>query len=115
MLFVYLILAVIALIYLWIKKRYSFWNERGFLNPPSEVPFGSVKGFGQTRNPCEIMHEIYLKYKGKASAVGIYIFLEPVVLPIDPELYKNIFVRDFATFHDRGFYYNKEVDPLSAK
>jgi cytochrome P450 family 6 len=115
MLFVYLILTVVTLIYLWIKKRYNYWNERGFLNPPSQFPFGSIKGAAQTKNPCEVIDDIYKKFKGKAPVVGIFAFFDPTVLVIDPELYKNVFVRDFSSFHDRGFYYNKKDDPLSAK
>lgn len=115
MLFVYFVLGIIALIYLWIKKRYNYWNDRGFLSPPNDIPFGSIKGVGQTITSCEATDKIYKKFKGKVPAVGFYIFFEPTILPIDPELYKNIFVRDFSSFHDRGFYSNKEDDPLSAK
>lgn len=85
------------------------------MNPKSEFPYGSVKGFGSTRNPCEIIDDIYRSFKGKAPAVGIFLFFEPVVVLLDPELYKIIFVRDFSSFPSRGFYYNKKNDPLSAK
>lgn len=33
---------------------------------------------------------------------------------LDIELIKDIFIREFSSFHDRGFFYNKEDDPLSA-
>lgn len=115
MLFLYLILSVVGLIYFWVKKRYNYWNERGFLSPPSKFPFGSLEGAGFKKNPCEVTDDIYQKYKGKAPAVGTYAFFDPTVLLIDPELYKNVFVRDFSSFHDRAFYYNKKDDPLSAK
>lgn len=64
---------------------------------------------------AEKMDIIYKKYKGKVPAVGIYAFLSPTILPIDPELLKNIMVREFSSFVNRGFYYNKEDDPVSAK
>ena len=115
MLVVYLFLAIVALVYLWIKKRYNYWNERGFLCPPSDIPFGSIKGDGITLTAFQVIDNVYKKYKGKAPAVGMFLFFQPTILPIDPELIKNILVRDFSSFHDRGFYYNKEDDPLSAK
>ena len=115
MLVVYFLLAIVALVYLWIKKRFNYWAERGFLCPPSDIPFGSIKGVGQTITASEAIDNIYKKYKGKAPAVGMFFFLHPTILPIDPEVIKNILVRDFSSFHDRGFYYNKEDDPLSAK
>lgn len=115
MIFAFLALSIFVLIYLWIKKRYNTWNARGFIGPPGHFPFGSSKGFGQTKTPCLIYDDAYKSYKGKAPAIGIYLFLEPEVLIIDPELVKNVIVRDFKSFNDRGFYYNKKDDPLSVK
>jgi cytochrome P450 family 6 len=113
--FLYLVLGIVALAFLWIKRRYNFWAERGFLSPQSSFPFGSLKGVGSKLTACETIDVIYKQFKGKAPAVGIYFFVEPTILPLDPELYKNILVRDFSSFHDRGFYYNKEDEPTSAK
>ena len=115
MLLVFLLLFIVALIYLWIKKRYNYWNERGFLCPHSFFPFGSVNGIGQTLTVTEAIDEVYKKNKGQTPAAGMFFFLEPTIIPIDPELIKNILVRDFSSFHARGFYYNKKDDPLSAK
>lgn len=111
----YLLLGVLALGYLWVKKRYSFWADRGYLSPPSSFPSGSLKGVATKATLAETMDVIYKEYKGKAPAIGIYTFLEPAIMPVDPELIKNILVRDFSSFTNRGFYYNKEDDPTSAK
>lgn len=111
----FLLLGIIALGYFWVKRRYSYWSDRGYLSPASEFPFGSLKGVGTKVAQADAMNEIYKKYKGKAAAVGIYVFLEPAIMPLDPELFKDILVREFSSFHDRGFYYNKEDDPTSAK
>ena len=115
MLIVYLLLTMVALIYLWIKKRYNYWNERGFLCPPSSFPFGCVKGVGTSLNAFQLIENVYKKYKGKASAVGMFFFIHPTILLIDVELIKRVMVQDFSSFHDQGLYYNKEDDPLSAK
>lgn len=111
----YLIAGAIVLAYYLVKKRYRYWSDHGFDSPPSIFPFGSLKGVGTKITECEGIDVIYKKYKGEYPAVGIYSLLQPQLMPIDPELYKNILVRDFASFHDRGFYFNKESDPLSAK
>ena len=111
----YLIFAILTLSVLWVKRRFNFWKERGFFSPPSHFPFGSLKGVGTEFTSAEAMNSIYKEFKGKTPVVGIYFFLQPSVLVIDPELFKNILVRDFTSFHDRGFYTNKEDDPTSAK
>lgn len=111
----YLLAGLLVLAYLWVKKCFSFWSDRGFASPKPSFPFGSLKGVGTKITQAEAMDVIYKKYKGKVPAVGIYSFLSPTVLVIDPELLKNILVREFSSFTNRGFYFNKEDDPISAK
>lgn len=114
----FVILALIALafllLYVWKQHVYTFWSKRGFVSAPTSFPFGNLKGFG-TKIPAAIgFDRLYKDFKGKAKVLGLYFFLSPTLLVIDIELVKNVFIRDFTSFHDRGFYYNKEDDPLSA-
>jgi cytochrome P450 family 6 len=110
----YLIIGLVGLGYLRVKRRYNYWTERGFQSPTSFFPFGSLKD-GANKNSFQEIDEIYRKFKGKTPAVGVYFFMKPAIVPIDLELCKNILVRDFASFHDRDFYVNKEDEPTSAK
>ncbi|KAG5669756.1 hypothetical protein PVAND_000050 [Polypedilum vanderplanki] len=110
----YFVVAVITLCYLWIKRRYSFWKNRGFLQAEASFPFGSFKGIGTKVTSYEALDVCYKEFKGKAPAIGIYSFFSPNIMPIDPELIKNILGKDFASFQSRGMYYNKKDDPMSA-
>lgn len=109
MIFVYFIIGLLGLIYLWFSKRFKHWEERGFMSPPASIPFGNLKGVGTKISNFEAFDMFYKQYKGKAPAIGLYFFASPIIMPIDLELIKNIFIRDFSSFHDRGFYYNKVV------
>lgn len=111
---IFIAVAVLTLIYFWVQKRYRYWSDKGFLQVPSEFPFGALKGVGTKVASCIAFDGYYKSFKGRAQAVGVYFFFSPVVMITDIELLKNIFIRDFASFHDRGLYYNKEDDPLSA-
>lgn len=113
--FLFLVFGLVGLCYYLVKKRYSYWADRGFLSPPSIFPFGSLKGIGTSVCGAEGIDVIYTKFKGKAPVIGTYFFFNPTLLPIDPEIFKSILVRDFSSFTDRGFYYNKEDEPVSAK
>jgi cytochrome P450 family 6 len=112
---VILIIAIAFLGYLWVKKRFNYWKDRGFLQTDATFPFGSLQGAGTKRTAFETMDIHYKNFKGKAPAIGFYTFLAPSIMLIDPELIKNVFVKDFNVFHTRGMYYNKEDDPMSAR
>jgi cytochrome P450 family 6 len=102
-----ILIVAFSVAYLWVKRRFRFWRERGFMQGSPSFPMGTIQGVGTTMTSTENLDYYYRKFKGKAHAVGLYNFLSPTLLPIDPELIKNILVRDFQSFHDRGFYYDK--------
>ncbi|XP_070493939.1 uncharacterized protein [Chironomus tepperi] len=103
-----------SLAYQWVKKRFRFWSDRGFLQDNPSFPLGNLSGVGTKTTNAEKIDYYYKKFKGKAPAIGLYNFLSPAIIPIDPELVKNILVRDFNSFHDRGLFYNKRDDPIGA-
>lgn len=45
---------------------------------------------------------------------GYFAFHKPVFLAADPDIVKDITVKYFQHFEDRGTYYDEDVDPLSA-
>lgn len=109
-----LILFIFALIYFTVEKRYKFWSDLGYDLIPTDFIFGNLKGVGSKIASFERFDELYKAYKGKTETVGMYMFLSPTLMILDLELLKNIYIRDFQSFHDRGFYFNKKDDPLSA-
>lgn len=105
---------VLLVIYLWFRKKFSFWDKHGFPSIPGKFPLGSVGDMGFKSHSSDLMKKFYDKHKGKAPAVGMYFMTQPVLLPLEPELVKDILVRNFESFSDRGFYLNEKDDPLSA-
>lgn len=45
---------------------------------------------------------------------GVYIFIQRQVFIMDLDLIKQILVKDFNIFTNRGIYHNEKDDPLSA-
>uniref|UniRef100_A0A1L8E424 Putative cytochrome n=1 Tax=Nyssomyia neivai TaxID=330878 RepID=A0A1L8E424_9DIPT len=99
--------------YLYVKKKFQYWEEKGVPYIKPAFPFGILKGLGSTTHTSEVFTKAYNELKGKDVFGGLYFFTKPVVLPTDLELLKNIFVKDFQYFHDRGIYVNEKDDPLS--
>lgn len=110
------ILACFSILYIWIRRRYQYWTDRGFLQSDGSFPLGSLKGVGTKMSSTEKYDQIYKEFKGRGQpVVGFYNFLSPAIMPLEPEIIKDILVRDFQSFHDRGLFYNKKDDPVSAK
>jgi cytochrome P450 family 6 len=109
--------SVVFLLYLQFRRRYKFWRELGVLYPEPSFPTGNVSDFLKSSiHFSYVIQKLYVKLKqlGGDDYGGIYFFGNPVFLVLSPEFAKTVLVRDFHYFHDRGIYFNAEVDVLSA-
>lgn len=111
--FLALVSVIISLAYFWIRKRYSYFEDNGFLFEKPSFPFGNLQGVGRKIHMVYRVTELYEKFKGKAPAFGIYFFAAPNVIITDLETIKSVLVKDFDTFHNRGVYNNTKDDPLT--
>lgn len=109
-----LLFATITALYLYIKFKFSFWKNKNVAYIKPQLPFGNIKGIGRQIHSSQLMTKFYNELKGKGPFGGIYFFIKPVVLAIDLDFIKNVLIKDFACFHDRGIYFNERDDPLSA-
>ncbi|XP_059614795.1 probable cytochrome P450 6a14 [Phlebotomus argentipes] len=100
--------------YLWVKKQYRFFEEKGIPFVKPRFPFGNLWGVGKTIHSGEFVRDSYVKLKGKDVIGGVFFFTNPVVMPVDLDFLKHVLVKDFNYFHDRGVYVNERDDPLSA-
>lgn len=113
MFFLLYILVIVGLIYLWFKQKYTFWDKHGFVSVPGKIPMGSLSDMGFKEHSSVLMKRMYDQHKGKTPVLGLYFFANPTILPLEPEIIKDIFTRQFESFHERGFYVNERDDPLS--
>lgn len=105
---------VLFIFYLFVKHLYTYFEKRNIPYDKPTFPFGSFYSSVLLRKSFPlVIADIYFKYK-KLRLVGFYSFWKRQVLITDPEIIKNVIVKDFDVFADRGIYYNKQKDPLSA-
>uniref|UniRef100_A0A182PYV8 Uncharacterized protein n=1 Tax=Anopheles epiroticus TaxID=199890 RepID=A0A182PYV8_9DIPT len=97
----------LALCFLHFRKKYSFWRELGIPFVPAGFPLGNIQ------HTSHQMLDLYKELKGKHPIGGVFQFTEPVAMITDPEMIKNVLVRDFRHFYDRGGYADGTHDPLS--
>lgn len=100
-------------IYLFVKYQYSYWHRRNVKCLPPTFPFGNYrKNVLQILSIGEVCAEIYRNTN--EPFIGVFGAFRPMLVICDPNLVRNIFVKDFHHFVDRGIYFDEKRDPLSA-
>lgn len=107
------IVLIPTLIFLYFKKSFSYFRSNKIPHSAPAFPYGNVKGIGRTIHLGQIFRNCYEQFKSVDKICGIYIFSQPVHVLCDLDVIKDVLVKDFNKFQDRGFYHNEKDDPLS--
>ena len=59
-----------------------------------------------------LFQNIYKELDGQKYG-GTYALTKPGFIFRDPDIIKNVLVKDFSSFHDRGFFMDEECEPLN--
>ncbi|KAJ4434867.1 hypothetical protein ANN_23438 [Periplaneta americana] len=100
-------------IYFYFKRSWTYWKKRNVPYLEPTFPFGNFSDIVlQRKSIGEVFKKLYDQLDGNKYA-GTYMFTKAEFLFRDPEIIKNVLVKDFSNFHDRGFYINEEREPLT--
>lgn len=102
-------------IYFYLKLvTFNYFKKNNIPAEDCVIPFGNLLPIA-TGQKCigHLILESYERFKSHPYH-GLYMLHVPQLIINDPELIRHIMVKDFNTFQDRGLYFNKETDPLSA-
>ena len=94
-----------------LTSNYNFWKKNG-VNGPKPVPlFGNLKDviLGKIHVGLQIK-KYYDEYKNE-KLIGIFGRSTPMLIIRDPDLIKDVMIKDFINFPDRRFAPNKKNDP----
>jgi cytochrome P450 family 6 len=112
--FVYVLFPSFLVFYFWAKQKLNTLQSKGILCLEPSFPLGNMKDVGKKVHLVERNQEIYEAFKSKDKLAGFYMMLKPSLLLIDLDLIKQVLVKDFNKFVNRGVYYNEDGDPVSA-
>ncbi|XP_064551997.1 uncharacterized protein LOC135437852 [Drosophila montana] len=109
-----LLLITLAVGFWFVRTRLSYWARRSISHARPTFPMGNLQGFRKDKHFKDILTPLYESFKPTgAPFAGFYFMLRPVVLVLDLDLAKEVLIRDFANFEDRGLYHNERDDPLT--
>lgn len=92
-----LTITLAIVIYTYFKWSFQYWERKGVPYVPPKIPFGNVDNMlTRKRNLGTIMKDLYDQLKAKnAKFGGFYTMTRAQFIPVDPEVVKNILVKDF--------------------
>uniref|UniRef100_A0A182FZZ1 Uncharacterized protein n=1 Tax=Anopheles albimanus TaxID=7167 RepID=A0A182FZZ1_ANOAL len=102
-----LVTLAVALCVYFLRKRAQYWTDQGVHSASAHLPFGNIQ------HSSHLMLDLYRELKGIAPFAGIFQFVVPVAFVSDPEMIKNVLVRHYRHFGDRGGYSNATSEPIS--
>lgn len=110
----YFMLPALAAGYFFLKRKYSYFKDRDIphITPPSLL-MGNIGDVGKKYHMVDFFKKLYNECKGQGVVAGYYASFVPTLMVTDLELAKQITVKDFNSFSDRGFYINEEVEPIT--
>ncbi|XP_069702396.1 probable cytochrome P450 6a14 [Periplaneta americana] len=103
---------VLGAIYIYFRVSYSYWKKRGIPTLKTKAPFGDYgNGLFLKKGLQQQITELYKRFEGH-SVGGLYRFNKPSLMIRDPDIIKDILVKDFDHFYSRGFTVNEKMEPL---
>lgn len=115
MLWYLIAIATIAIVYYWIARPYKYWTDRGVKQGPIHFLFGDNWGIMTKKQSFADMVRYVYNIVPNTRYSGMYQFLLPTLVVKDPELIKQITVKDFDHFMDHRSFIPEGVDPLWSK
>ncbi|XP_072764620.1 uncharacterized protein [Anoplolepis gracilipes] len=109
-------IVIVALIIIYTYSKYilfNYWRKKSVFYVEPVVPTGNIGSLLTSKvSVGEFFYDLYVKYKDH-RAFGIYTFFKPNLVITDPDLIRAVLTKEFKNFHDRGFFCNEKVDPLT--
>jgi len=105
--------SVLAVVYAYFKMAFTYWKKRNVPYVTPVFPFGNFTDVWFLRKNVGQVHQSnYMKLEGEKFG-GFYTFTEPRFLFRDPDIIRNVLVKDFQNFHDHGLFRDEDIEPLS--
>ncbi|XP_074098080.1 LOW QUALITY PROTEIN: cytochrome P450 6A1-like [Cotesia typhae] len=108
-----LLIIILVIYYYYFINNWDHWSSQDVVGPKPSIPFGTVGDIVIGKhNLGTYLQEIYTTYK-KSKLVGAYMLRKPVVILNDLDLVKDVLIKDFSKFVDRGQEIHENHEPLA--
>lgn len=96
------IVALLLAFYYYLVSSFDYWKNRGVVGPKPIPIFGNVKDvLFRKVSLGDYMTQLYREYKDEII-IGIFSRGNPVAILRDMDHIKDVLIKDFSTFDNRG-------------
>ncbi|XP_076285744.1 cytochrome P450 6a2-like isoform X2 [Lasioglossum baleicum] len=107
------VVVLLIVFYYYRISHYNFWKKRGVFGPRPNPIFGNLLDLTLARvSISDVVVNLYKKYKHE-PVVGLFDGTSPVLVLHDPDIIKNVLIRDFSSFQERPHTVHERTEPLS--
>ncbi|XP_011704424.1 PREDICTED: probable cytochrome P450 6a14 [Wasmannia auropunctata] len=107
------ITALIFAVYYFFTSTYDFWTSRGVRGPRPIPGFGNLRDVILTNiSAGNYVTDLYNNYKDE-PLIGLFARRTPILVVKDLDLIKDVLIKDFSKFADRGLSTYERAEPLS--
>lgn len=105
--------SILLLLYYYLIKDFDFWVKRRIPGPKPVPLFGNFTDvmLGKVHQ-ADYLKSIYDTYHNE-PVVGIFSRSRPVLLLKDLDIIKDVLIKSFTDFADRGLKIHEDIDPLA--
>uniref|UniRef100_A0A0K8TV67 unspecific monooxygenase n=1 Tax=Epiphyas postvittana TaxID=65032 RepID=A0A0K8TV67_EPIPO len=111
MAYIYVLVALATIaysLYYYFNRTFNYWKDRNVAGPKPVTFFGNISDAALRKTPMMIvLKKLYDEYPNE-KVVGVYRMTTPNLLIRDPDLVKQVMIKDFDMFADRGVEFSKQ-------
>lgn len=100
---------LILAFYYFLTSTFDFWKSRGIRGPQPIPGFGNFKDVLLMKiSAGDYVTKVYNDYKDEAL-IGIFARMTPVLIVKNLDIIKDVLIKDFSKFADRGLFTHEKV------
>ncbi|XP_037947260.1 probable cytochrome P450 6a17 [Teleopsis dalmanni] len=104
----------VALVIIYFNYLLDYWRKRSIPHNTPTLFWGNMKQWMKgEKHISQLFSETYRQFKGTGPFAGFYFLFRRSAVILDLDLMKQILIKDFNNFNERGLFHNERDDPLT--
>ncbi|KAK9890707.1 hypothetical protein WA026_012056 [Henosepilachna vigintioctopunctata] len=115
MMWLVLLLIIFAILYIYMKRSLSYWENKNVVFEKPSIIFGNFINAALRKEQLGYtLKRLYDQMDDTLPYFGVYVFHSPYLVVKSRDMIKQVLIKNFSSFINRTEYSNVDVDPFSS-